>query len=234
MIRVSFGPGSSAAWSVPGKIHGGSRFCSRGAVDDTTWEVLCRPGRGSACRRSHHFAGGQVQGVFGERRGHGLRLLHLNSTVLDFLECHGHVPLPPYIKRDDVSADIDEYQTVYAERFGGDCRAHCRFHFTGEMLEAVRTKGVEVVKITLHVGIGTFFPFGRKILPSTCSNRNDFTSPERRRRASTRRRTKDGASSPSARRRHGRWNMLSGTMAVSWSFRRNRPLYIAWLRIQGR
>jgi S-adenosylmethionine:tRNA ribosyltransferase-isomerase len=70
----------------------------------------------------------------------------------------GRMPLPPYIKRngEDGSADFDRYQTVYAERTGSIAAPTAGFHFSTELLDRIAARGVEIVKITLHIGIGTF------------------------------------------------------------------------------
>jgi S-adenosylmethionine:tRNA ribosyltransferase-isomerase len=75
-----------------------------------------------------------------------------------YLEEHGHVPLPPYIRRQDTPADSERYQTVYARSMGSAAAPTAGLHLTGELLEELRRKGVEVVSVTLHVGTGTFLP----------------------------------------------------------------------------
>jgi S-adenosylmethionine:tRNA ribosyltransferase-isomerase len=131
-------------------------FTSR--VDAQTWEVLCRPGR--RIREGDHvtFANGALKGIFAERREYGLRLLHVDGRVDDFLEAHGHVPLPPYIDRQDFPSDAVEYQTVYASTPGAIAAPTAGLHFTEKMFDALSEKNIQVVKLTLHVGIGTFLP----------------------------------------------------------------------------
>ncbi len=129
-------------------------------LPDGAWEVMCRPARRIRTGDRIRFAGGEVEGVFGEIRDHGLRLLHLGLSVPieDFLERHGRVPLPPYIEREDTERDAVEYQTIYANVPGAVAAPTAGLHFTGSLLEAVERRGVEVLKITLHVGVGTFIP----------------------------------------------------------------------------
>jgi S-adenosylmethionine:tRNA ribosyltransferase-isomerase len=74
------------------------------------------------------------------------------------LEAHGHVPLPPYIERPDEAVDKTEYQTVYADQSGSIAAPTAGLHFTEELLQKLRDKGVEIVEVTLHVGAGTFLP----------------------------------------------------------------------------
>lgn len=74
------------------------------------------------------------------------------------LEQIGHIPLPPYLRRSDELQDRDRYQTVYAQSVGSVAAPTAGFHLTHEMLQTLERKGVEVVPITLHVGLGTFMP----------------------------------------------------------------------------
>jgi S-adenosylmethionine:tRNA ribosyltransferase-isomerase len=90
----------------------------------------------------------------------GARLLQF-APVEDFfgiLEQIGHMPLPPYIKRDDATADRERYQTVFAAQRGSVAAPTAGLHFTPPILEAIAARGVEIAKITLHVGLGTFAP----------------------------------------------------------------------------
>jgi len=135
-------------------------FAAPAAPD--AWEVLCRPGKRVRPGDRIVFAGAEMEaleGTFGESRPHGLRLLHLPpDRLLPFLERHGHIPLPPYIERDDTASDAAEYQTIYANTPGAVAAPTAGLHFTPEMLNKLAERGIEVVKLTLHVGIGTFIP----------------------------------------------------------------------------
>jgi S-adenosylmethionine:tRNA ribosyltransferase-isomerase len=95
-----------------------------------------------------------AHGEFGERT---LRF----EPVADFfgvVERLGHMPLPPYIHRDDRAGDRERYQTVYARERGSVAAPTAGLHFTPEILEAIRARGVEIAAVTLHVGLGTFQP----------------------------------------------------------------------------
>ena len=129
-------------------------------VDKGSWEVMCRPGKRIRPGDRLVWGEGEFQGVFGESRNDGLRLLEFGSSkpVEDFLARHGHVPLPPYIDREDTAADAVDYQTVYASVPGAVAAPTAGLHFTESTLEALQSRGVEILKITLHVGIGTFIP----------------------------------------------------------------------------
>ena len=76
----------------------------------------------------------------------------------DFFLTLGHVPLPPYIKRDDNWQDESRYQTVYAKKEGSVAAPTAGLHFTPEILEKIKERGIEVYEVTLHVGAGTFLP----------------------------------------------------------------------------
>ena len=81
-----------------------------------------------------------------------------DGDVYDIIQEHGKMPLPPYIKRDnDGALDFERYQTVYAEILGSIAAPTAGFHFTKELLADIEALGVTVCKITLHIGIGTFF-----------------------------------------------------------------------------
>lgn len=131
-----------------------------GPVGERVWEVICRPGRRIRSGDRIVFANGELGGTFGELREHGLRLIELDSSepVEAFLERHGHIPLPPYIERPDNAADAADYQTVYSAAAGAVAAPTAGLHFTESMLDRIGKRGVEIVKITLHVGVGTFLP----------------------------------------------------------------------------
>jgi len=89
----------------------------------------------------------------------GIRLLTFDRTIDDdWLDLNGHVPLPPYIKREDAPSDADRYQTVYAQVTGSAAAPTAGLHFTHGLLDRIAAAGVESVFITLHVGLGTFLP----------------------------------------------------------------------------
>lgn len=125
------------------------------------WECLVRPGRKIGIGEEIFFgekgeltAEVVARGTFGERR---IRF----DPVADFfglVERLGHVPLPPYISRDDRAADRDRYQTVYARERGSVAAPTAGLHFTPEILSRMKRRGVETAEITLHVGLGTFQP----------------------------------------------------------------------------
>ena len=123
------------------------------------WECLVRPGKKVGVGERLHFGEGLDAEVvsradFGERR---IRF----SPVPDFferLEKLGHVPLPPYITREDRNEDRERYQTVFARERGSVAAPTAGLHFTPQILDRIRARGIETAELTLHVGLGTFQP----------------------------------------------------------------------------
>lgn len=125
------------------------------------WECLVRPGRKIGVGEKLFFGDTQEliaevvgRGTFGERR---IRF----SPSRDFLgtvDRLGHIPLPPYIAREDQAGDRERYQTVYARERGSVAAPTAGLHFTPEILTKLNERGVETTEITLHVGLGTFQP----------------------------------------------------------------------------
>jgi S-adenosylmethionine:tRNA ribosyltransferase-isomerase len=96
-----------------------------------------------------------------ERHFHGRRTVKLwcdDGDLTAAIDRLGHIPLPPYIRRDDTAADRDRYQTVYAQQRGSIAAPTAGLHFTPELLERLAAHGIERTAITLHVGYGTFKP----------------------------------------------------------------------------
>jgi S-adenosylmethionine:tRNA ribosyltransferase-isomerase len=127
------------------------------------WEALMHPGQKLKPGARVRFEGARtLHGEVLERRFHGRRLITLwtdDGTAVDAaVDAIGHVPLPPYIKRADRADDRDRYQTVFADRRGSVAAPTAGLHFTSAMLDALGLRGVDVARITLHVGYGTFQP----------------------------------------------------------------------------
>lgn len=103
------------------------------------------------------FSDGVEAKVLG-REGELLKVEFPGVRLLDFLYAHGHVPLPPYIVRDDAGEDRERYQTVYARVPGAVAAPTAGLHFDTATLDALKTKGIQSAYVTLHVGAGTFQP----------------------------------------------------------------------------
>jgi S-adenosylmethionine:tRNA ribosyltransferase-isomerase len=136
-------------------------FLSR-QLDGTTWEALVRPGRKMHVGQRVWFGDGALEAEVVAHGDHGQRTVRFtsraNGTVTEQLERLGHVPLPPYIERADEMADRERYQTIFARRPGAIAAPTAGLHFTAEILEQIRARGVEICELTLHVGLGTFQP----------------------------------------------------------------------------
>ncbi len=113
-------------------------------------------------------------GHFGERT---LRFAP-DPRFLEHLDRIGHMPLPPYIHRDDEADDKTRYQTVFAQNPGSAAAPTAGLHFTPEILEALRAKGVQIERITLHVGLGTFQPVRVERLEDIRLHTEHYTLPE--------------------------------------------------------
>ncbi|MFK5894297.1 MAG: tRNA preQ1(34) S-adenosylmethionine ribosyltransferase-isomerase QueA [Pseudomonadota bacterium] len=81
-----------------------------------------------------------------------------NQTIYQLLDTYGHVPLPPYVKRDDTALDLDRYQTVYASEKGAVAAPTAGLHFDQALIDELQAKGINFANITLHVGAGTYQP----------------------------------------------------------------------------
>jgi len=131
---------------------------------ENTWRALVRPGKKVGVGERLEFASAagtvELEAEVLERGEFGERLLRL-KPVEDFfavLERIGHMPLPPYIYREDRGEDRERYQTVFAEERGSVAAPTAGLHFTEEMLGKLTALGVETTRVTLHVGLGTFAP----------------------------------------------------------------------------
>jgi S-adenosylmethionine:tRNA ribosyltransferase-isomerase len=105
-------------------------------------------------------------GIEGElevgKDGKGKIFFSGQTKIMDVLRKIGHIPLPPYIKREDEPLDRDRYQTIFAEQEGSIAAPTAGLHFTQFLLESIRHQGVTVALITLHIGVGTFAPVKTK------------------------------------------------------------------------
>ena len=125
----------------------------------SVFEALVRPGSKLKPGRTIDIAPAFSIEVMDSLPGGG-RLVRFGGSEdpWDLIEEHGHVPLPPYIDREDDAADRERYQTVYAVESGSVAAPTAGLHFTDRLLERLRDAGVRLVQVTLHVGVGTFRP----------------------------------------------------------------------------
>ena len=131
---------------------------------DATWNALMHPGQKLKPGAKVNFErdGTRIDGEVLAMHFQGRRTIRLTTDhpggLSDAIDRIGHIPLPPYIKRDDVTADKDRYQTVYARDRGSVAAPTAGLHFTPELLSSMSAHGVERAEVTLHVGYGTFKP----------------------------------------------------------------------------
>ena len=142
-----------------------SRMAADSAGSAEVWQALMRPGEKLAPGARVVFGGtgaGLLHGEVLERHGRGRRSIRLwtddGSAIQERMDAIGHVPLPPYIKRDDREEDRERYQTVFARQRGSIAAPTAGLHFTPAILAGLGQRGVQIVEITLHVGYGTFQP----------------------------------------------------------------------------
>jgi S-adenosylmethionine:tRNA ribosyltransferase-isomerase len=151
----------------------GARVPSGGGVEclllanlesDGQWDALVHPGQKlqPGARMVFHGSRHVLHGEVLERHFHGRRTIRLWSengvSAEDAIDDIGHMPLPPYIKREDAPGDRDRYQTVYARERGSVAAPTAGLHFTPDLLARLEERGVQRTAITLHVGYGTFQP----------------------------------------------------------------------------
>lgn len=127
-------------------------------LGDNRWECLSRPGRKTRPGQEIIFGNGELKAVVEDVVEEGNRIVRFfyEGIFLEILDRLGKMPLPPYIKEE--LQDRERYQTVYSRELGSAAAPTAGLHFTDELLDTIRSKGVEVVFVTLHVGLGTFRP----------------------------------------------------------------------------
>lgn len=127
-------------------------------LEDDNWEVLAKPAKRLKKGAQITFGDGRLKAYVTQELDHGGRIVtfQYEGVFLEILDSLGEMPLPPYIH--ERLTDKERYQTVYAKENGSAAAPTAGLHFTPELLEAIRKKGVSIVYVTLHVGLGTFRP----------------------------------------------------------------------------
>lgn len=127
------------------------------SADDFTWDALAKPGL--TVGKKIIFDGFKAEVIGRKDEIHVIKFNINKESLLDKLQKVGVTPLPPYIKSTENENDIrNEYQTTYAKNTGSVAAPTAGFHFTNELLQKIKSKGVQIEYITLHVGLGTFAP----------------------------------------------------------------------------
>ena len=129
-------------------------------VSENVWLGFAKPGKKLKIGDEFEFDGHKIR--INNKLESGdveFEFILKDIGVFDFLDIYGQVPLPQYIKREGQSADdLERYQTVYSKEKGSVAAATAGLHFTQELIEKIKQKGVETAFVTLHVGAGTFLP----------------------------------------------------------------------------
>lgn len=128
------------------------------AVDTDTWEVLVKPGKKAKIGNVIEFGGGILKGEILEIKEDGNRIIEFDYQGIfqEILDKLGQMPLPPYIT--ETLEDRERYQTVYSKILGSAAAPTAGLHFDKSLLEKIEDKGINIVYLTLHVGLGTFRP----------------------------------------------------------------------------
>jgi S-adenosylmethionine:tRNA ribosyltransferase-isomerase len=175
--------GNHESWPVSAQQQSGARIevLLTEPVGENLWRALVKPGRKVGVGEGLVFRAPSgeiaIEAEVLERGEFGERLLRF-EPVGDFfavLDRIGHVPLPPYIRRGDALADRELYQTVFAREPGSVAAPTAGLHFTPQVLDALAAGGIEVARITLHVGLGTFAPLRVEKLDEVRLHREWYT-----------------------------------------------------------
>ncbi|EJN94331.1 tRNA preQ1(34) S-adenosylmethionine ribosyltransferase-isomerase QueA [Streptococcus ratti] len=150
---------------LPARLHG-EKVQTHGHVEllllkntqGDQWEVLAKPAKRLKVGSQISFGDGRLKATIKEELNHGGRIVEFSydGIFLEVLESLGEMPLPPYIH--EKLEDRDRYQTVYAKENGSAAAPTAGLHFTEDLLNKIEAKGVKLVYLTLHVGLGTFRP----------------------------------------------------------------------------
>lgn len=152
---------------IPARLVG-ERYGSKAKVEmlllsqkgDTLWEALVK--RSSRIRPGTKviFGGGEFSLIILDKTKFQTRLVQFESEakLKELLKKYGKTPLPPYIKRESDTKDMERYQTIYAKEEGSVAAPTAGLHFTESLFASLKSKGIDVVEITLHIGLGTFQP----------------------------------------------------------------------------
>jgi len=153
---------------IPARLYGRKKdtganveFLLSRRLHNDTWETLVRPGRRVRPGDTMAFGpSGELEATVSDYGKEGTRLVEFSyqGDFMEKLEAIGKIPLPPYIERDTTPEDTVRYQTVYCQAEGSVAAPTAGLHFTPELLAAAAEKGIQIARLTLHVGIGTFRP----------------------------------------------------------------------------
>lgn len=136
-------------------------FLNQMSPDCSTWNTMVKGAKKVKAGGTYTFQDGSVGTIIDNPADNGteFRTIQFPFAVDEaWFERNGHIPLPPYIRREDDDTDSERYQTVYAKETGSSAAPTAGLHFTEPLLEKLKAKGIELEWVTLHVGLGTFLP----------------------------------------------------------------------------
>ncbi len=125
------------------------------------WQAMVKKAKRQKPGKAFVFEDGTKAEIIetAEPIGNEFRYLKFDKIIDDeWLDLNGHIPLPPYIRRDDTAEDAARYQTIYAKAYGSIAAPTAGLHFTEDVLNRIKASGIDIEYITLHVGLGTFLP----------------------------------------------------------------------------
>lgn len=139
-------------------MAGNNEITLHTSVDDKNWWGLCKKFNKINIGDTLTTENGTTISVIDKDDDSGLLLRFNCDNVFDLLDKIGKMPLPPYMKREEETEDRERYQTVYAQPLGSMAAPTAGLHFTDELLQEIENRGAKIVKVTLHVGAGTWMP----------------------------------------------------------------------------
>ncbi len=183
-------------------INGGKvEFLLLKKISSNSWETMVSKRKKQSEGKEFLFPAG-VRGTI-TANSEEKTIISFSSEINDeWLDSYGHMPLPPYIKREDTQEDIDRYQTVYAKNTGSVAAPTAGLHFTEDILSQLEHRNIEVVSVTLHVGPGTFIPVRTDNVEDHIMHREEYEI------------SKDTAKRINRARRAGRKILAVGTTSV--------------------
>jgi S-adenosylmethionine:tRNA ribosyltransferase-isomerase len=126
--------------------------------DDFIWDVIVDPARKVRIGNKIYFSDNLWCEIIDNTTSRGRTVRFNQPNVFEAIEKIGHTPLPPYIKRDPEPSDKENYQTVYAKQHGSVAAPTAGLHFTEKLINKIQNKGIKIVPVILHIGLGTFRP----------------------------------------------------------------------------
>lgn len=127
--------------------------------DGSSWNTMVKGAKKVKVGNEYKFTDGSIGVISEVSEGSEFRTIKFDKPLDEaWFERNGHIPLPPYIRREDDDTDSERYQTVYARETGSAAAPTAGLHFTESLLQKLKDKGIELAWVTLHVGLGTFLP----------------------------------------------------------------------------